>query len=226
MRDDRLRLVAQPIVDLRSGAHVAEELLLRIVDEDGRVDLPAPYIQAAERYPLITELDAWVVDRAARLASSGRRLHVNLSGRTFADPLFADRLSAKLDRHGVRPELLTFEITETATPVDHPSATLVAERIVELGGRIAIDDFGTGYGSLGYLHRLPVSSIKIDRCFVRDVAENPRSRALVEGIVCMARSLELTTVAEGVSDDDAVAILREAGVDFAQGFHLGPPGRV
>jgi EAL domain-containing protein (putative c-di-GMP-specific phosphodiesterase class I) len=226
MQDDRLRLVAQPIVDLRTGEHIAEELLLRIVDRDGCVDLPGPFIQAAERYPLITEIDAWVLDRAACLASAGRPLHVNLSGRTFADPLFADLLEATLERRRADASLLTFEVTETATPVEQPSADVVAERIVKLGGRIAIDDFGTGYGSLSYLYRLPVSMIKIDRTFVRDIATNEYARAFVESIVRMAERLGLTTVAEGVTDDDALSALRECGADLAQGFHLGLPERI
>ena len=219
--DDRLQLVAQPIVDLGSGERVAEELLLRIARPDGRVDLPGPYIQAAERYQLITELDGWVLDRAARLAKDGRRLHLNLSGRTLADRDFADRLEATLARHGADPSLLTFEITETVQPLDRPTEG-VAERIAKLGAHLAIDDFGTGYGSLSYLHRLPVSMIKIDRAFVGDVADDDRARALVESIVCMAQHLGHTTVAEGVADDESLAALRECGVDLAQGFHLGP----
>ena len=219
--DGRLQLVAQPIVDLRTGERVAEELLLRIARPDGCVDLPGPYIQAAERYELITEVDGWVLDRAAQLATSGRRLHLNLSGRTLADGEFAGRLEATLARHKADPSLLTFEITETVQPLDRPTEG-VAERIAELGAQLAIDDFGTGFGSLSYLHRLPVRMIKIDRAFVADVAIDERARALVESIVCMAQHLGHTTVAEGVADDESLAVLRDCGVDLAQGFHIGP----
>src|SRR4051812_9479430 len=223
LRDDRLRLDAQPIVDLHTGATVAEELLLRFVRRDGSIDLPGPYVEAAECYRLAVELDEWVLNRAAELAATGRRLHVNLSGRTLAECSFADRVEAAMARHGVDASLLTFEITETAPALDLPSAYEVAERITGLGAGLALDDFGTGYGSLSYLRRLPVTMVKIDREFVADIAVDDRSRALVESIVHLARRLRKQTVAEGVEDEATVVALRECGVDFAQGFHIARP---
>ena len=223
LRDDRLRLDAQPIVDLHTGETIAEELLLRFVRPDGSIDLPGPYVQAAECYRLAVDLDEWVLSRAAELAATRRPVHVNLSGRTITECSFADRIEEAVRRHGVDASLLTFEITETAPALDMPSAHRVAERIVGLGAGLAIDDFGTGYGSLSYLRRLPVTMLKIDREFVADIAVDYRSRALVESIVHTARRLRKQTVAEGVEDQATVVALRECGVDFAQGFHIARP---
>jgi EAL domain-containing protein (putative c-di-GMP-specific phosphodiesterase class I) len=223
LRDDRLRLDAQPIVDLHTGDTVAEELLLRFIGRDGSRELPGPYVRAAECYRLAVDLDEWVLSKAAELAATGRRLHVNLSGRTIAECSFADRIESTVQRHDVDASLLTFEITETAPALDLAGAHQVAERIVDLGAGLALDDFGTGYGSLSYLHRLPVTMLKIDREFVADMTVDYRSRALVESVVHMARRLRKQTVAEGVEDQATVVALRECGVDFAQGFHIARP---
>src|SRR4051812_44990163 len=225
--DGRLRLAAQPIVDLRTGEGAGEELLLRLVRPNGLTCLPGPYLLAAEQYPqLMLEIDGWVVDRAAELAAGGRHLHVNLSGWTVADRAFGDRIEAAFERHGTDPALLTFEITETAAALGSNLTTTCAERIVALGSRLAVDDFGTGYGAFTYLHRLPVSMIKIDREFVVELQTNERSRAIVQAIVDLAVRLGHTTVAEGVEDEGTLALLRKAGVDRAQGFYLGRPGRL
>src|SRR4051812_26635341 len=223
LRDDRLRLVAQPIIDLRSGEQVAEELLLRFVRGDGRLELPGPYVHAAERFHLAVDLDAWVLERAAKRAAAGHFVHMNISGRTLVDPPFADLVEKAFERHGTDPERLTFEITETAPALDLPGASSVAARLTSLGSCVALDDFGTGYGSLSYLLRLPIQTLKIDREFVADVAVDEHSRALVESVVHMARRLGQTTVAEGVESEATVTALRECGVALAQGFHLGAP---
>jgi EAL domain-containing protein (putative c-di-GMP-specific phosphodiesterase class I) len=219
--DNRLRLVAQPIADAHSGQTVAEELLLRVIRRNGRVEAPGPYIQAAEHSRLAIQVDGWVLDRAARLAATGRRLHMNLSGRTAAEGSFADEIEAAFERHGASPSLLTFEITETAPVGREPGA--VAQRIAGLGCGLALDDFGRGYGTLTYLHRLPVTMLKIDREFVADVVANRRSRAIVDAVVCIANRTGQTTVAEGVEDAATLAVLRDCGVDLAQGFHFGRP---
>jgi Amt family ammonium transporter len=223
LRDDRLRLAAQPIVDLPTGEPVAEELLLRFVRRDGRVELPGPYVRAAECYRLALDLDAWVVERAARRAATGRPTYLNLSGRTVMERNFADVIEAAIARHGADPALLTFEVTESAPALDLPSANSLAARLASIGARVALDDFGTGYGSLSYLLRLPVHVVKIAREFVADVAVDERSRAIVCSVVAMAHRLGQKTVAEGVESEIALDALRECGVDLAQGFHIGPP---
>lgn len=223
---DRLRLAAQPIVDVRTGAEAGEELLLRLVRPNGALALPAPYLQAAEQYPrLVAEVDAWVVERAAEMAAAGgRRLHVNLSGRTIAGGTFAERVEEALARHGTDPSLLTFEFRETAAVLEAPRGRACAERIAALGAQLAIDHFGTGYGAFSHLHRLSVSMLKIDRELMSDLAHDVRARRLVLAIVDLAGRLGVTTVAEDVEDAETLEALRECGVDRAQGFHLGRPG--
>jgi EAL domain-containing protein (putative c-di-GMP-specific phosphodiesterase class I) len=223
LRDDRLRLAAQPIVDLRTGEGAGEELLLRLVRPNGRHDLPGPYLKAAEQYRLAIGIDAWVVNRAAQLAAPGRKLHVNLSGRTIAETSFANHIEESLERHGTDPALLTFEITETAPALVPTDAVAFAERVASLGSHLALDDFGTGYGTLTYLHRLPVSMIKIDRAFVTGLAHDERSRQIVESIVDIATRLGHVTVAEGVEDQATLAALSDCGVDRAQGYLIGRP---
>jgi EAL domain-containing protein (putative c-di-GMP-specific phosphodiesterase class I) len=200
---------------------VAGELLLRLVGSDGRVVLPGPYLEAAEHCRLAVQVDTWVLDRAARMAASGRRLHVNLSRRTVVENGFAARIEGAIARHGVDPSLLTFEIAETAPVLERSFAGSVPQRIARLGSGLALDSFGTGYGALTHLLHVPVMMLKIDREFVIEVAGDPRSRAIVEAIVDIARRLGQTTVAEGVEGAAALAVLRECGVDLAQGFHFG-----
>jgi EAL domain-containing protein (putative c-di-GMP-specific phosphodiesterase class I) len=225
--DNRLRLLAQPIVDVHTGEVAAEELLLRIVRRNGQVEAPGPYIQAAEQSRLAIEIDGWVLDRAARLAArEGRRLHVNLSGRTVAEGSFGDRIEETLERHGAKPAQLTFEITETAPVLDGTNPGVVARRIAALGSGLALDDFGKGYGTLTYLHRMPVTMLKIDREFVAQAASSARARAIVEAVVCIANRVGQITVAEGVEDAATLSVVRSCGVDLAQGFYSGRPAPV
>jgi EAL domain-containing protein (putative c-di-GMP-specific phosphodiesterase class I) len=221
--DERLRLATQPIVDLRTGKKVAEELLLRFIGPDGRPELPGPYISAVESCTLGTRLDMWVCARALQMAKPGRRVHVNLSARTVTDPAFGDWLVAAVQRYETDPSFLTFEITETAPVIDLPSARDVTSRIAALGARFALDDFGTGYGSLSHLHHLPVTTLKIDREFIAALVADERSRALVGSIVDMARRLGMQAIAEGVENEATLRALRQCGVDLAQGFHIGMP---
>jgi EAL domain-containing protein (putative c-di-GMP-specific phosphodiesterase class I) len=126
----------------------------------------------------------------------------------------------------VDPSLLTFEITETAIISDEAAARAFVSGMRDLGHRIALDDFGAGYGGFTYLKHLPVDFLKIDREFVQDLPDNERSRHVVEAVVNLARGFDLVTVAEGVEDEAALQLLRELGVDMAQGYHLGRPGPI
>src|SRR5271168_1068483 len=129
-------------------------------------------------------------------------------------------------RAGAPPSLITFEITETAVISDIVGATRFASRLEAIGCHFALDDFGTGYAALTYLKLLPIRYLKIDMDFVRDLVENPRSRAVVSGIVALAAGFGQCTIAEGVEDAATLALLGELGVDLAQGFHLGRPGPI
>lgn len=222
----RLLLYAQPIIDLSSGATVMEELLLRIRSADGTVSGPCGFLGAAERYSTITLLDSWVLEQAAQLAGRRRPVTVNVSARTVGRPSFLEVVKHTLERNDVEPSLITFEITETAVVSDIVQASRFAERLDAIGCQFALDDFGTGYAALTYLKHLPIRYLKIDRDFIRDLAENPRSRAVVSAIVTLAAGFGQRTIAEGVENAATLTLLRELGVDLAQGFHIGRPAPI
>jgi EAL domain-containing protein (putative c-di-GMP-specific phosphodiesterase class I) len=222
----RLLLYAQPIIDLSSGATVMEELLLRIRSADGTISGPCGFLSAAERYSTITSLDRWVFEQAARLAGRGRPVTVNVSARTVGRPSFLEVVEHTLERNAVEPSLITFEITETAIVSDIVKASRFAERLDAIGCHFALDDFGTGYAALTYLKHLPIQYLKIDIDFVRDLVENPRSRAVVSAIVTLAAGFGQRTIAEGVENAATLTLLRELGVDLAQGFHIGRPAPI
>lgn len=220
---DRFVLYAQPIIDLRTEEIVQHELLLRLRDPGGEVIGPASFLHIAEQSGLIGEIDRWVVAQAAEIAAAGRPVELNLSARTISDPTLLDHIEKCIRETGADPKRIVFEITETALVEDEAAALNFAERVHDLGCKLALDDFGTGYGGFTYLKHLPFDFVKIDVEFVRDLASNPASRHVVQAVLALARDFGLQTVAEGVEDAETLELLRTLGVDFAQGFHIGPP---
>lgn len=223
LEQERLRLYTQPIVRLHDGEVVQQELLLRVLEPDGRVSPPTPYLEAAERYGLVGRIDRWVIRRAIGYAAAGAAVEVNVSAASLSDAPLLREAASWLTETGADPRLVTFEITETAIISDESAARAFVSGLRDLGVRIALDDFGAGYGGFTYLKHLPVDFLKIDREFVTDLASNDRSRHVVQAVVNLAHGFGLQTVAEGVEDEDARAVLRDLGVDMAQGFLLGRP---
>jgi diguanylate cyclase (GGDEF)-like protein/PAS domain S-box-containing protein len=230
LAEDRLRLVAQPIRDLRSGEVVHHELLLRMTDRDGSEVLPSAFLAIAEQFAIIGEIDRWVVLAAiGELAADpdGRRVfHVNVSGASIGDPELLDAIRDELERTGVSGSRLVFEITETAAVTNVQEASAFANELRALGCRLALDDFGAGFGSFVYLQQLPFDMIKIDGQFVRDCTTNPTDRVILESLVHAARGLRKQTVAEFVEDEATEDLLRDLGVDLVQGYHVGRPGPI
>ncbi|MBS1871083.1 MAG: EAL domain-containing protein [Actinobacteria bacterium] len=230
LEEDRFTLYAQPIVDLSDGEVRQHELLLRMVDERGEVIPPAAFIGIAERFDLMQEIDRWVVARAIRLMAeqkaAGRELtfEVNISGSSTGDPELLTIIENELAETGVDPVNLVLEVTETTAVSNIPRAQQFAARLAELGCRFALDDFGAGFGSFYYLKHLPFDLLKIDGEFVRSCTSNPTDQLLIRAAVDIARGLGKKTIAEYVGDEATVALLRELGVDYAQGFHIGRPG--
>jgi PAS domain S-box-containing protein len=219
--EGRLVLYSQPIVSL-TGDQPSEELLLRMIGRDGNVIPPASFLPIAEEAGLIVEIDRWVIAQAARIAAQGRRLEINLSGKSI-DQRLLGYIASELRAAGADPTNLVFELTETAILTDIKVVEEFAKGLAELGCGLALDDFGTGFGTLTYLKLLPVQYLKIDVEFVRDLATNQTNQYLVKAIVSLARGLGQKTIAEGVEDEETLALLHEYGVDFAQGYHLGRP---
>jgi diguanylate cyclase (GGDEF)-like protein len=221
----RFALWRQPIRALDGGGE-HHEMLLRMHDEQGRLVLPGEFIPAAERHGLMPELDRWVVEHAcawlARTPEAGMHA-LNLSGQTLSDLGFHAFVSDALARHDVAPARLCFEITETAA-IRQPECALESIQALRAAGcRFALDDFGSGLASFAYLKRLPVDLLKIDGAFVRRIHEDPVDRELVRAANGLAHLMGMRTVAEYAESEAVLAVLRELGVDYAQGYAIGRP---
>jgi len=223
LAEDRFLLYAQPIIDIGTMQVVQHELLLRVREPDGTIIGPGRYLQIAEQYGLIDDIDRWVIRHAMTIAATGLPVQINISARSVVDPTMHDQIERWIQQHHADPRLIVFEITETALMVDETGARRFAQRLHDLGCKLALDDFGTGYGSFSHLKQLPIDSLKIDIEFVRDLAVSSASRLVVEAVVALAHGLNVQTVAEGVEDAETLAMLHELGVECAQGYHLGRP---
>jgi PAS domain S-box-containing protein len=220
--EDRLVLYSQPILSLTDGP-ASQELLLRMIGPDGRIIAPGHFLPAAERYGLIGEIDRWVLKRAIQWAADGRHVEANLSAESITDHDLLFVIEDELRATGADPSNIVFELTETALMHDLDAAERFAHAVVAMGCGLALDDFGTGFASFTYLKRLPVKILKIDIEFVRDLPSNPANQNLVKAIVGLAHAFGQQTVAEGVENEETLTLLRDYGVDFAQGYHLGRP---
>ncbi len=226
VEQNRFALYAQPLRDLELNRITRHEILLRVLDDVGRPTPPTTFLHLAEHVDEILTVDRWVIDHALRLigeSSQTSHFQINISGRSLADPLLLEHIRAAVDRFGVDPEHLTIEITETAAIGNLSVARRFADGVRELGCQLALDDFGTGNTPLGFLTKLPVDLVKIDGSFIHDLPRSEPQQAVVQGLVQMCRKLGILTAAEYVQDDATLDLLREYGVDFAQGFHVGEP---
>ena len=226
------RLEAQAIVPLNGADSGPKfELLLRMTDEGGQSVAPDKFFSAAERYQLAPAIDRWVVKRvlevlkphAEALTASRACFAVNISGQSIGDPDFSAFLEGALRDARLPPALLSFELTETAAVANIVRAEALMRRLRDLGYAVALDDFGRGLSSLTYLKTLPVTCLKIDGTFVRDVVGDDRSQAMLSAIVRLAQAMGLQTVAECVESDQIRELIRQLGVDFGQGFSIGRP---
>jgi len=231
LEEDRFFLMAQPIVPAGGRGPPVDryEMLLRMTDEDGQVVSPGAFLPSAERFHLMPKLDRWVIRSTIDLlaasppAARDRVCFVNVSGQTLADESLRDFVAVQLERTGVAPRSVCFEITETAAVADFTRANAFIRSLSQLGCRFALDDFGAGVSSFAYLKNLPVHFLKIDGMFVRDVATDPTSLALVRSINEVGHAMGKRTVAEFVEDAEILDVLERLGVDFVQGFHIGRP---
>ena len=223
-------LYYQPVRDFRTGEIVGSEALLRWNHPKRGIVAPSEFIPTLESSGLIAEVGRWVVDEACRQAAEwATRLPsigwtaVNVSAAQLRGDTFVGFVRDTIARHGLAPGQLSIEITESLALDDSAETADLLRRLRDLGTRIAVDDFGTGYSSLAYLRRLPIDRIKIDRSFVEGVGTDPEATALVRVIVELARSLHLSTVAEGIEQETQARALAELGCDMGQGYLLGRP---
>ncbi|MEQ1581756.1 MAG: EAL domain-containing protein [Steroidobacteraceae bacterium] len=232
LQADRMVLFAQPIVSLQDpGKPAGYEILVRLRDEDGSIVAPGHFISAAQRYQLLPSIDRWVMERAFRqlapfasmLLHRGLSMSINVSGQSIGDSAFMHRFLEQLGSASIAPATITVEMTEQTTISNLPNAVELVRRLRQAGCRFALDDFGTGSNSLTYLKGFPVTRVKIDGSFVRDILTNARSEQTVLGIVQMAKGMSLETVAEFVENMDIARKVKSLGVEYAQGYAYGKP---
>jgi EAL domain-containing protein (putative c-di-GMP-specific phosphodiesterase class I) len=230
LEHNRFELHAQQLIPLQPhdehvGLHL--EILLRLRDGDGNLVSPATFIPAAENYGLMHRVDRWVIANTLALLGANPSFlaaidvcAINLSGQSFAQVDLVSFIHDCMIKNDVPGHKICFEITETAavSQLSHAADFIVAMR--ELGCQFALDDFGSGQSSFRYLKYLPVNYLKIDGSFVQDMLKDKMNEALVRGMHEVAQSLEIRTVAEFVETEDVANVLRDIGVDYAQGWHF------
>lgn len=222
--------VFQPVQEVATGRIVSAETLARMVDRDGTLLTPDHFLGAAERFGIVTQIDRLVITKTFDILVASRarltpdfEIAINLSGVDFEDDKLVADISHLARRKGIRPDRVVFEITETAALRDLPRVQSFTQALTAEGFRFALDDFGIGYSSFRYLRELPVSVLKFDVSYVQNLPIQAENRVFVRGIAEICRGLGVKTVAEGVENATILSILKELGVDRAQGHYIGRP---
>jgi EAL domain-containing protein (putative c-di-GMP-specific phosphodiesterase class I) len=232
LEHNRFCLFRQRIVHIADGGGHHYEILIRMLDEQGNLISPMAFIPAAERYNLMPAIDRWVVRTMLTRLSSGMVTgddgapHVwaiNLSGASLNDGSFLKFIKEQFEQLKVPPKSICFEITETAAITNLTRAEHFISAMRKLGCQFSLDDFGSGMSSFGYLKYLPVDYLKIDGSFVKDMASDPIDAAMVESINKIGHLMGLKTIAEYVENQEIVGLLKQIGVDYAQGYGIHKP---
>lgn len=229
LENDRLVLHFQPVADLHNKSIVHYEVLLRMRGRDDELITPPAFIETAERFGLIREIDRWVLRNAikeqARRRDQGEvvTLAVNISGRHFGSSEIMLLVKESMENYKADPRNIIFEVTETAAVENLAQAREFIDSLRSLGCRFALDDFGIGFSSFHYLRNLPVDFVKIDGSFVRNLHYDAEDRIFVKAMVDLATGLGITCIAEFVENTEIVAILKDLGVGLGQGYHIARP---
>jgi len=228
INEDRLVLYYQDIVPVSPGSAKPRhfEVLVRMLDEAGKLTLPDRFLPAAESYNMITAVDRWVVEHSLAWHSAHDErllMSINLSGKSVTDPTFLEFISDKLAEYRINPADICFEITETAAVANLEMAAGFMQELRGLGCRFALDDFGSGLSSFAYLRTLPVNYLKIDGSFVRNIDTDQVNAAMVNAINQLGTVMGIKTIAEFVENDDIMSKLADIGVDYAQGYGVAKP---
>ena len=219
------QLLNQPSID---AVH-QYEVLLRLPDSRGELVFPEAFLPTAERFNMMPAIDQWVIRHAiqslASLPDKGARtcLSINLSGQSLEDESLAAYIHNLVQQYDVHPQSLLFEITETSAIANLEVANRFISSLQELGYKFALDDFGSGFCSFSHLKYLPVNDIKIDGIFIQGMLHDTVDRAIIESIVQIAHTVGKRTVAEFVENAEILKLLKQAGVDYVQGYYVGRP---
>jgi len=219
----------QPQVSSASGAVVGAEALLRWDHPHLGLLAPGAFLAILEDSPAMTAVGAWVCEEACRQAREwelmGYRLKmaVNVSPRQLADENLPPLLKNLVGHYGLDAECIKIEVTESMLMQDIDKAAAILTLLQQDGFRIALDDFGTGYSNLSYLRQLPITSIKIDRSFVREIEDDRRCLDIVNGVIAFAKSLKLSVICEGIETEGQKTAIRSTGCDVLQGYLIGKP---
>jgi diguanylate cyclase (GGDEF)-like protein len=229
--ENRFQLHYQPIVPTRNnhaGHHY--EILVRMIDESGKLVMPGDFLPTVEKYNFSKRMDRWVIDNLFSWLNNNpdhvsnlELCSINLSGNTLTDPGIADFILQHFQDYGIPPEKICFEITETAAIANFDVAMEFISSIKKLGCRFALDDFGSGLSSFAYLKKLPVDLLKIDGQFVKDMINDPIDFEIVKSIKGIGHAMNMDIIAEYVENEKIFSSLKLLGVDFAQGFGIGKP---
>ncbi len=227
---EEFELHYQPVVALNGGRITSVEALVRWNHPTRGIVYPKEFMALAEETGLIVPIGMWVLRAACRQLKDWRKsgfadliMAVNISGRQFQDIAFREQLQETLHAVGLPGSALQLEITESAAMQDFELTTQTIQDLSRMGIRIVIDDFGTNYSSLGYLKRYPVSSIKIDQSFIRDIVDDVDDAAITTAIIAIAHVLNLTVIAEGVETQKQLDFLAAQNCDEIQGYLLDHP---
>lgn len=228
--DQNLFVIAcQPILDTQTKAIQHYEVLLRMRGDDGSLILPAGFLPSADRFGLMRAVDRWVIQNAIEILGKsidkGKIIHfaINLSAKSLEEPDTFDVITAALEKNGVQPTSVTFEITENIAIANLSAAVEFLNKLRALGCKTALDDFGVGYSSFAYLKDLPIDYVKIDGSFVKNLQNDMLHITMVRSMNDIAHAMGLKTVAEYVDSADCLEKLQEIGIDLVQGFYMGKP---
>ncbi|MDR1227838.1 MAG: EAL domain-containing protein [Azoarcus sp.] len=232
LAQDRFMLYHQRFSPLAGNRSSHTEILLRVRNNDGGIDPPTNIIHAAERYNLMPHIDRWVIESACRQISQWEKNHcpisvdcfgINISGASLSDERFPDFVLGQIRTSGINPKKLCFEITESSAVTNIEPALHFIESVRKAGAAVALDDFGSGLSSFAYLKRFQADYLKVDGTFVSNIDGDSTSFAIVKAIVTLARAHGLHTVAEYVHNAGILKLIREIGIDYAQGFQCHRP---
>lgn len=228
--NEEFQLYYQPVIDIQSGRIVGAESLLRWEHPERGMIYPDSFIPIAEHTGYINSIGLWVLDEACKTLVEAQKIDpdffyitINVAATQIPYAMDPKMTYESILSYGLSPDKMVFEIVESSLLKDQKESLMWMQNIKRFGIKIALDDFGTGYSSLSYLNMYPIDIMKIDKAFVSDIAVNESNGTLVNGIVHMAKQLNMKVICEGVEDEETMAYLQRIGCDIAQGYFISRP---